>query len=90
MTRFHLTVQHYHRAGRKRFLRVSELVFVDRTPKAILEWIDLGGVRTPLYLCELDPAKLRRVRGTRHAYRYEEETVDPRYVDARNRGSHAR
>ena len=74
-------VIHRHRVGDHEFRRVSELVFVRGRPKAILEWIDMGGVRTPFYLPDLDPAKLDRVRGARHTYRYAGKTVDPRFGD---------
>jgi hypothetical protein len=72
-------VLHRHHVGRFTFLRVSELVFVQGGARAVLGWIDVGQVRTPLYLCELDLAKLRRVAGTRNTYVYDEVTVDPRY-----------
>jgi len=48
-------------------------------PRAVLGWIDAGGVRTPIYICELDPAKLRRAAALKNTYYYEEVTVDPRY-----------
>ena len=51
---------HRHRVGDKIFRRVSELVVIDGRPKALLGWINLGYVRTPIYLCDLDQAKLRR------------------------------
>jgi hypothetical protein len=74
-----LKVIHRHRVGDRRFLRVSELAFVKGVPKAILEWIDLGGVPAPLYLCDLDPKKLVRSTAERHTYYYRGETTDPRY-----------
>jgi hypothetical protein len=74
-------VIHRHRVGGHGFRRVSELVFVRGLPKAILEWIDIGGLRTPYYLPDLDPGKLARVPGARHTYRYGGETVDPRFGD---------
>jgi hypothetical protein len=72
-------VIHRHREGSKIFRRVSELVFVSGRPKAVLGWIDTGGVRTPIYICELDPAKLRKAAATENTYYYDEVTVDPRY-----------
>ena len=72
-------VIHRHRIGGHGFRRVSELVFIRGRPKAILEWIDMGGVRTPFFLPDLDPQKLDRVPGARHTYRYAGETVDPRF-----------
>jgi hypothetical protein len=80
--RLGLKVIHRHRAGASTFRRVSELVFIRGKPKAVLGWIDAGGVRTPIYICELDPAKLRRSAATKNTYYYDEVTVDPRYQPA--------
>lgn len=80
--RLGLKVIHRHRAGESVFRRVSELVFVGGRPKAVLGWIDTGGVRTPIYICELDPAKLRKAAATSKTYYYDEITVDPRYEEA--------
>ena len=80
--RLGLKVIHRHRAGESVFRRVSELVFVSGRPKAVLGWIDTGGVRTPIYICELDPAKLRKAAATSKTYYYDEVTVDPRYEEA--------
>lgn len=77
-----LKVIHRHRMGDRTFRRVSELVFVNGRPRAMLEWVDLGGVRSPLYITELDPAKLRRSTHARSTYYYDGITVDPRYEDA--------
>ena len=41
-----------------------------------------GGVRSPLYIAELDPEKLRRAKRLRNTYYYDAETIDPRYLDA--------
>jgi len=56
---------------------VSELVFAQGRPIALLDWINLGGVRTPLYVCELDPSKLSQTDKT--TYYYDDVTVDPRF-----------
>ena len=72
-------VIHRHRVGSFEFKRVSELAFIRGVPKAILGWIDVGGVRTPIYLCDLDPAKLRQSRSARDTWYYDDTTVDPRY-----------
>jgi hypothetical protein len=81
--RTQLRVIHKHRMGGRTFRRVSELVFVpNRHPRAVLEWVDLGGVRSPLYIAELDPGKLRRAKRQRNTYYYDGETIDPRYLDA--------
>ena len=77
--RLGLKVIHRHRAGDSTFRRVSELVFIRGRPRAVLGWIDAGGVRTPIYICELDPAKLRRAAALKDTYYYDEVTVDPRY-----------
>jgi hypothetical protein len=70
-------VVHRHRVGSLVFERVSELVFVRGEPKAVLHWIDIAGVRTPIYL-QLDPARLRRIRpGPRSTFYYDGTTADP-------------
>jgi hypothetical protein len=80
--RLGLKVIHRHRSGASTFRRVSELVFVSGRPKAVLGWIDTGGMRTPIYICELDPAKLRKAAAAKNTYYYDEVTVDPRYEPA--------
>lgn len=77
--RLGLKVIHKHRIGDKVFRRVSELVLMDGQPKALLGWIDMGGVRTPIYLCDLDHRKLHRSASSPNTYYYEEITVDPRF-----------
>ncbi len=77
--RLGLKVIHRHRAGDSTFRRVSELVFIRGQPRAVLGWIDAGGVRTPIYICELNPAKLRKAAALKGTYYYDEVTVDPRY-----------
>jgi len=84
--RLGLKVIHRHRVGNQEFRRLSELVFVGGRPKAILGWIDVGGVRTPLFLCDLDPAKLRKAvagNGAKDTYYYDAVTVDPRFEEVR-------
>ena len=76
-----LKVLHRHRVGSFEFRRVSELVYIRGRPKAILGWIDVGGVRTPIYLCELNPERLRKAAATPNTFYYEGVTVDPRYED---------
>jgi hypothetical protein len=80
--RLGLKVIHRHRAGDSTFRRVSELVFVRGKPRAVLGWIDTGGMRTPIYISELNPAKLRKAAATQNTYYYDEVTVDPRYEPA--------
>jgi hypothetical protein len=76
-----LKVIHRHRVGNRVFRRVSELVFVDGRPKALLGWIDIGGIRTPLCVCELDRSKLRAPNGVKNTYYYDATTVDPRFEE---------
>jgi hypothetical protein len=78
-SRLGLKVIHRHRVGDKVLRRVSELVMIDGQPKALLGWINLGDVRTPIYLCDLDQAKLRRSATSPNTYYYDEVTVDPRF-----------
>ena len=78
-----LKVLHRHRVGSHEFRRVSELVYVRGRPKAILGWIDVGGARTPIYQCELDPEKLHKAAATPYTYYYDGITIDPRYQDVR-------
>jgi hypothetical protein len=89
-SRLGLKVIHKHRVGDKVFRRVSELVMIEGRPKALLGWINLGDVRTPLYLCELDPAKLRHSPTAANTYYYDEVTVDPRFeaFDPHQSGGH--
>jgi len=77
-----LQVVHRHRIGDRKFRRVSELVFLQGTPKLVLGWINLGGVRMPLY-AQLHPAKLRKAHSLKNTYYYDEVTTDPRYEDMR-------
>lgn len=78
-SRLGLKVIHRHRVGDKVFRRVSELVMIDGQPKALFGWINLGDVRTPIFLCDLDQAKLRRSATSSHTFYYDEITVDPRF-----------
>ena len=75
-----LKVIHRHRSeGREEGPRESELVFTGRGAVAILDWIDMGGVRTPLFTCPLDRDKLHRE--SERTYVYEDVTQDPRDRD---------
>ena len=60
--------------------RVSELVFLRGEAKAVLEWIGIAGVRTPIY-AEMDRSKLRMTRGIRSLYYYDDTTSDPRVAE---------
>jgi hypothetical protein len=76
-----LKVKHRHRVGSAIVERVSELVHVRGHPVALLDWIDLGGIRTPLYMCKLDPVKLRAATPD-GLFEYDGITADPRFADA--------
>ncbi len=77
-SRLGLQVIHRHRVADQVFHRRSELVLIEGQPKAILNWINLGDVRTPIYLCELDPSKLHPAAGEPNTFFYDGTTVDPR------------
>ena len=77
-----LKVMHRHRVGSAVVERVSELVYLRGRPVALLKWINLGGIRTPLYRCELDARKLRTVPDQRGVFQYDDVTADPRFPDA--------
>jgi hypothetical protein len=74
-----LKVIHRHFVGGHRLRRVSELVYMRGAPSAVLGWIDVGGLRTPLTIA-LDPAKLRR-GGIKDTWYYDGATADPRFED---------
>jgi len=74
-----LKVIHRHRIGERTFRRVSELVMINGKPKALLGWINMGGVRTPIYLCDLEREKLRQSHTSTHTFYYDDVTVDPRF-----------
>jgi hypothetical protein len=75
-----LKVIHRHQLGDQTMRRVSELVFLQGEAKAVLEWIDFAGLRTPIYV-EMDRNKLRMTRGIRGLYYYDETTSDPRLAE---------
>ncbi|HET9942272.1 MAG TPA: hypothetical protein VFR05_02960 [Terriglobia bacterium] len=79
--RLGLRVAHRHRVGSALVERVSELVYVNGRPVALLDWVNLGGIRTPLYVCELEATKLRP--SDQHGvFHYDGVTADPRFADA--------
>lgn len=75
-------MKHLHRVDLTVVECVSELVYVKGNPVALLEWIDLGGVRIPLVACELDPSKLRAAAQRGGVFHYDAVTVDPRFAYA--------
>jgi hypothetical protein len=78
--RSRLKVIHRHRSGgHDEGPRESELIFTHGGAVAILEWIDMGGVRTPVFTLPLDREKLHRE--SERTYSYDEVTQDPRDAD---------
>jgi hypothetical protein len=77
--RIGLKVVHQHRMGAEVSERVSDLVFADGTPHALIDWINIGGVRTPLYMCELDRTKLVPASDEKAVFYYAGVTTDPRF-----------
>jgi len=75
--RFGTKVIHRHQVGEDTLRRVSELVFVRNQPKAVLDWIDMGGDRMPVYL-QLDGSRLHQAKGTKGLFFYDGVTTDPR------------
>ena len=70
-------VVHRHRIGSQMLKRVSDFMLVRGEPKAVLRWIDIAGVRTPIAV-DLDRAKLRSIRaGTSTLFLYAGTTTDP-------------
>ena len=80
-SRLGLKVIHRHQVGDQIFRRVSELVLIDGRPKALLGWINLAGVRTPIYLCDLDSSKLYQSAQGGSTYYYDDITIDPRFEE---------
>ncbi len=78
-TRIGLKVVHRHRVGGEVSERVSDLVFAKGRPRALIEWINIGGVRTPLYSCELDQTKLVPAPDAKAVFYYAGVTTDPRF-----------
>jgi hypothetical protein len=74
-------VIHRHLVGETVFRRVSELLYVNGQPVALIDWINLGGVRTPLYTHPLDPLKLRPDPSRRGVFHYADLTADPRFSE---------
>jgi hypothetical protein len=76
-----LQVIHRHQVGETVFRRVSELLYLNGQPVALIEWINFGGVRTPLYTYPLDPLKLRPDISRRGVFHYDDLTADPRFAE---------
>jgi hypothetical protein len=77
--RLKLKVIHDHAMGEQTLSGVvSELVYVEGQPRAVLGWTESGGVRAPVYISELDPKKLHR-SAQEGTYVYDAVTLDPRF-----------
>ncbi len=74
--RYRLKVIHEHAAAGRTERRVSELIFVGGEPRIILGWVDLGGVRAPVYVPRVDARRLHAL-GVKDFYRYDGVTRDP-------------
>ena len=68
-----------------RRFRVSELLYVKGRPVALLDWVNVGGLRTPFLVCELDPSKLHPRADPPGLFDYAGVTTDPRFSDNLNR-----
>jgi hypothetical protein len=75
-SRYRLKVLHEHRSGGRVRRRVSELVFVNGEPRIILGWVNIGGIRAPIYVQSVENGKIRPL-GVKHFYRYDGITTDP-------------
>jgi hypothetical protein len=78
-----LRVVHRHRIGSAVSERVSDLVYINGHPFALLGWVDLDGIRTPLHVCELDPTKLRADADEPHLFHYDDLTAEVRFAPDR-------
>nr|HEX2200367.1 hypothetical protein [Burkholderiales bacterium] len=69
--RTRLKVIHLHREGDEPTRRVSDLVFLDGKPHAVLGWTHSEQGRRPGAAIELDTARLRPSRRAKALFRYE-------------------
>jgi hypothetical protein len=72
-----LRVLHLHLDGEAPVRRMSELVFVQGRPNAVLRWTAEGGGRHPGAMVPLDTARLRPSRRARNLFRYDGVTAEP-------------
>jgi hypothetical protein len=79
-SRYKLKVIHLHRVASDVARRVSELVMVKGQPNLVFGWVNLGSIRTPIFL-PLDPHKLHR-GSEPGVYHYSEITTDPQDTQA--------
>jgi hypothetical protein len=74
--RARLRVVHFHSAGQEAVRRVSELLFRDGRPLAVLRWSGASGERRPELVVALDTARLRPARRSRNLFRYDGTTSE--------------
>jgi hypothetical protein len=60
---------------------ISDLIFENGMPKAVIEWADTPQGSAPAVTVDLDPQFLCEVPGDRYQYVYENEIADPRRFD---------
>jgi len=66
-----LKVVHRHRRGEAPERRVSDLVFIDGRPHAVLRWEQRDAARRPALTIPLDSNRLRPAKRVRALFRYE-------------------
>jgi hypothetical protein len=66
-----LRVVHLHQERGEPVRRVSELVFVEGKPQAVLGWKEERGARQPRKLIALDTSRLRPPRRAKNLFRYD-------------------
>jgi hypothetical protein len=69
--RTRLQVVHRHRVRGEPVRRISELLFIEGRPVAVLDWTEKGGVRRPRQVIALETARLRRSQRVKTLFRYE-------------------
>jgi hypothetical protein len=72
-----LRVLHFHVNGEAPVRRISELMFVQGRPVAVLRWTGEGCERHPDAIVPLDTARLRPTRRGRNLFRYNGVTAEP-------------
>jgi hypothetical protein len=69
--RTRLRVVHLHGAGAEPVRRVSELMFVDGRPQAVLGWTQSANGRRPAAVIPLDSARLRASKRAKNLFHYD-------------------
>lgn len=57
---------------------VGDLVFVDGSPKLVIDWVGASGSEQPHTMIDLDPAHLHQMAGAGFDYLYEMPLEDSR------------